>query len=172
MITDARILAPCKGTFNEGEIYSNYFENYINEFWNKYSNNPFVFKCDAGEFTCYTSGDYLHFTSSGGQSGTIKKPNTQEVLEGKGALASGTSIELVVGAQLCAAFNRGIATDPANWSNADAFYKNGTANYYSGFWHEHSVSGYAYGFCYDDVFDYSTLLHYSNPSALIVDLRW
>jgi len=172
LVTDERILAPCKGTFNEGNAYSNYFENYINEFWNKYSNNPFTFTCDAGQFTCYTSGDYLYFTSSSGQTGTVKKPNTQEVLEGKGALASGTSIELVVEAQLCAAFNRGVATSPENWGNAEAFYKNGTANYYAGFWHEHSVSGYAYGFCYDDVFDYSTLLHYSNPSALVVDLRW
>ena len=137
-----------------------------------YQNNPFTFNCDAGSFTCYTSGDYLYFTSSGGQSGRVAKPNTQEVLEGKGNLASGTSIELVVEAQLCAAFNRGVATDPANWGNASAYYQNSTSNLYSGFWHDHSVDRYAYGFCYDDVFDNSTLLHYSNPKALIVDLRW
>ncbi|MBQ6569584.1 MAG: hypothetical protein IJL87_04955 [Clostridia bacterium] len=172
LITDKRIMAPCKSTFNEGQPYGSFFESYINQFWSMYQNNPFTFNCDAGSFTCYTSGDYLYFTSSGGQSGRVSKPNTQEVLEGKGNLASGTSIELVVEAQLCAAFNRGVATDPANWGNANAYYQNGTSNLYSGFWHDHSVDRYAYGFCYDDVFDHSTLLHYSKPKALIVDLRW
>lgn len=96
----------------------------------------------------------------------------QDVLEGKGNFNRGNSTELVIEAQLCAAFNRGVATDPANYQNPSAYYKNSTYNYYSAFMHKHSVNNFAYGFCYDDVNDQSTLLHYTNPTALILDLKW
>ena len=38
--------------------------------------------------------------------------------------------------------------------------------------HEHSVLGKAYGFCYDDVNDQSTLLQYNKADALVIDLKW
>ncbi len=173
LVNDLRIMAPCKTTFNEGAQYANYFDNYINEFWNKYSNETLVFTCDAGTFRGRVTGDHMTFTKDG-DSGTytVYKPTTQDVLEGKGNFNRGNSTELVIEAQLCAAFNRGVATDPANYGNPSAYYKNGTCNYYSAFWHEHSVNALAYGFCYDDVFDQSTLLHYTNPTALVIDLRW
>ena len=168
-----RIMAPCKTTFNEGKENGHYFDNYINEFWNKYSNETLVFKCDAGTFRGRVNGDHMTFTKDGvGGTYTIYKPTTQDVLEGKGNFNRGNSTELVIEAQLCAAFNRGVATDPANYQNPSAYYKNGTYNYYSKFLHEHSVNNFSYGFCYDDVNDQSTLLHYTNPTALILDLKW
>ena len=168
-----RIMAPCKTTFNEGKENGHYFDNYINEFWNKYSNETLVFRCDAGTFRGRVSGDHMTFTKDGdGGTYTIYKPTTQDVLEGKGNFNRGNSTELVIEAQLCAAFNRGVATDPANYQNPSAYYKNGTYNYYSKFLHEHSVNNFSYGFCYDDVNDQSTLLHYTNPTALILDLKW
>lgn len=168
-----RIMAPCKSTFNEGKENGHYFDAYINEFWNKYSNETLVFKCDAGTFRGKVSGDRMLFTKDGdGGTYTVYKPTTQDVLEGKGNFNRGNSTELVIEAQLCAAFNRGVATDPANYGNRDAYYKSGTYNYYSKFMHEHSVNNYSYGFCYDDVFDQSTLLHYTNPTALVLDLKW
>lgn len=168
-----RIMAPCKTTFNEGKENGHYFDNYINEFWNKYSNETLVFKCDAGTFRGRVSGDHMTFTKDGdGGTYTIYKPTTQDVLEGKGNFNRGNSTELVIEAQLCAAFNRGVATDPANYQNPSAYYQSGTYNYYSKFLHEHSVNNFSYGFCYDDVNDQSTLLHYTNPTALILDLKW
>lgn len=68
--------------------------------------------------------------------------------------------------------NRGVALTPEKWSDSSAFYQSGPANYYAKFFHDHSVDGLAYGFCYDDVFDYSTLLHYTEPTALVIDLKW
>ena len=48
---------------------------------------------------------------------TIDKPTTQDVLEGKGAFDKGNGTEKAIEAQLCAAFNRGVATEP------DKYYK-------------------------------------------------
>ena len=168
-----RIMAPCKTSFNEGKANGNYFDNYINEFWNKYSNETLVFKCDAGTFRGRVNGNHMTFTKDGdGGTYNVYKPTTQDVLEGKGNFNRGNSTELVIEAQLCAAFNRGVATDPANYQNPSAYYKNSTYNYYSAFMHKHSVNNFAYGFCYDDVNDQSTLLHYTNPTALVLDLKW
>lgn len=173
LVDEDRIMAPCKSTFNEGKIYGNYFDAYINEFWNKYSNETLVFKCDAGTFRGKVSGDHMVFTKDGdGGTYNVYKPTTQDVLEGKGNFNRGNSTELVIEAQLCAAFNRGVATDPANYQNPSAYYKNSTYNYYSAFLHQHSVNNLSYGFCYDDVNDQSTLLHYTNPTALVIDLKW
>lgn len=173
LVNNDRIMAPCKSTFNEGKENGHYFDDYINQFWNKYSNETLVFKCDAGTFRGRVSGDHMIFTKDG-DSGTynVYKPTTQDVLEGKGNFNRGNSTELVIEAQLCAAFNRGVATDPANYQNPNAYYKNGTYNYYSKFLHENSVNNLSYGFCYDDVNDQSTLLHYTNPTALVLDLKW
>lgn len=173
LLTDKRIMAPCKLTFNEGAQYANYYDAYINEFWNKYASQDLVFTCQAGTFRGRVEGDRMKFTKDG-DNGTyyVYKPTTQDVLEGKGNFNRGNSTELVIEAQLCAAFNRGVATQPENYANASAFYKNPVSNFYSGFMHNHSYDGYSYGFCYDDVNDFSTLLHFTNPTGLIVDLRW
>ena len=173
LVTDMRIMAPCKLTFNEGARYANYYDAYINEFWNKYSTQDLVFTCQAGTFRGRVEGDRMRFTKDGdGGTYYVYKPTTQDVLEGKGNFNRGNSTELVIEAQLCAAFNRGVATQPENYNNASAFYKNSVSNFYSGFWHNHSYDRYAYGFCYDDVNDHSTLLHFTNPTGLIIDLKW
>jgi len=173
LVTDKRIMAPCKLTFNRGARYGNYFDSYINEFWNKYSRENLVFSCDAGTFRGHVEGDRMIFTSDGSsETYTIYKPTTQDVLEGKGNFNRGNSRELVIEAQLCAAFNRGVATEPYNFNNEAAYYRYRVANFYSGFFHNHAIDGYAYGFCYDDVFDHSTLLHFTNPTGLIIDLKW
>ena len=173
LVTDKRIMAPCKMTFNEGQIYGHYFDNYVNEFWSKYSNEDLVFTCDAGTFRGRVSGDSMRFTADGDSSTYyVYKPTTQDVLEGKGNFNRGSSRELVIEAQLCAAFNRGVATQPNNFNNEGQYYKNSVANFYAGFFHRHAIDGKAYGFCYDDVFDKSTLLHFTNPTGLIVDLKW
>lgn len=170
-----RIIAPCKGDFNEGKEYENYFQDYIDQFWTKYAAEDLLFECEGGKFQCRVEGDVLNFTElRNNQTGTVQKPNTQEVLEGKGAFDSGTSIEKVLEAQLCAAFNRGVALHPENWYKPEMYYQDESVpcNYYSKFWHEHSVDGHAYGFCYDDVFDQATLLHFTNPTSLVIDLKW
>lgn len=174
LVQDLRIMAPCKATFNEGQQYGNYFDAYIDSIWAEYTDKDLVFTCQPGTFRGRVVGDQMIFSQDGGATGlVVNKPTTQDAFEGKGALATGNTLELVVQAQLCAAINRGVAhlTD-SQWDDASLFYQNDTANFYADFFHRHSVDGLAYGFCYDDVYDYSTLLHYTEPTALVIDLKW
>ena len=166
-------MAPCKATFNEGQQYGNYFDDYINAIWEEYTDKDLVFTCQPGTFRGRVVGDQMIFSQDGGATGlVVNKPTTQDAFEGKGTLATGNTLELVVQAQFCTAINRGVALTPDKWADSSAFYQNDVANFYSGFFHNHSVDGLAYGFCYDDVFDYSTLLHYTEPTALVIDLKW
>ena len=173
LVRDDRIIAPCKSTFNVGQDNGNYFDNYINEFWNKYANEDLRFSSESGSFVGRVVGNQMRFTREGDSTVYyVDKPNTQEVLEGKGAFDRGNSVEKAIEAQLCAAFNRGVATEPDKWYTPSQYYKNSVANFYAGFFHEHSVVGKAYGFCYDDVNDQSTLLQYNKADALVIDLKW
>ena len=173
LVRDDRIMAPCKSKFNVGEKYGNYFDNYINEFWNKYSRETLQFSTEAGNFTGRVVGNQMQFTKANDSTVyTIDKPTTQDVLEGKGAFDKGNGTEKAIEAQLCAAFNRGVATEPDKYYKPSEYYKNSVNNFYAGFFHRHSVLGFAYGFCYDDVNDQSTLLQYDKADALVIDLKW
>ena len=166
LVRDDRIIAPCKLTFGEGKQYANYFDNYINEFWNKYANEDLRFSSESGSFVGRVVGNQMRFTREGDSTVYyVDKPNTQEVLEGKGAFDRGNGVEKAIEAQLCAA-------EPDKWYTPSQYYKNSVANFYAGFFHEHSVLGKAYGFCYDDVNDQSTLLQYDKADALVIDLKW
>ena len=73
------------------------------------------------------------FTSDGNsETYTIYKQTIQDVLEGKGNFNRGNARELVIEAQLCSVFNRGVVTQPNNFNKEEAYYKNKVANYYSG----------------------------------------
>ena len=127
----------------------------------------------SGSFVGRVEGNRMKFTRDNDSNVYyIDKPTTQDMLEGRGAFDRGNGVEKAIEAQLCAAFNRGVATEPDKWYIVSEYYKKSPSNYYAGFFHEHSVCGLAYGFCYDDVNDQSTLLQYDKADALVIDLRW
>jgi beta-galactosidase len=65
--------------------------------------------------------------------------------------------------QICSATNRGVPLTQANWANASAYYSASPANFYSQFWHNHSIGGPAYGFSYDDNNNQSTTIATPQP---------
>ncbi|WP_186438257.1 beta-1,3-glucanase family protein [Cohnella terricola] len=91
------------------------------------------------------------------------KPTTQDVLLGIGAASN---------PQDCAALNRGVYGDPAHWTDPNYYYKSAPSNFYSKFWHDHSIDGLSYGFCYDDVYNQAAYLEHNDPTALIVTIGW
>jgi len=76
--------------------------------------------------------------------------------------------------QICSATNRGVLLlNTANWANASAYYPSSSpANFYSWFWHQHSVSGLAYGFSYDDNNNQSTTVTTQQPEHMAFGIGW
>lgn len=170
-----RIVAPCKGDFRVGRTYGTYMNAYVDQVWTYYKTNTLSFDHPLGHFDGRVLSDNrFEFTrsSDGGKFYISGKPNNDELFEGSGVLATGNTVELALQAQMCAALNRHIVQDPANWANDWAYYQSGSANYYSKFWHDHNIGGYAYGFCYDDVADHSTLIESHAPRGLVIGIGW
>ncbi|MFB9275627.1 beta-1,3-glucanase family protein [Cohnella cellulosilytica] len=91
------------------------------------------------------------------------KPTTQDILLGIGAASD---------PEICAALNRGVFATPASWTDTSEYYKIAPSNYYAKFWHDHSIDGLSYGFCYDDVYTQAAYLEHNDPTALIVTVGW
>ncbi|QSF47310.1 glycoside hydrolase family 64 protein [Paenibacillus tianjinensis] len=88
--------------------------------------------------------------------------NTQDILRCDGALTD---------AATAAAINRHVYTTN-NWNNVAYYYNAAPANYYAKFWHDHSISGLAYGFPYDDVNGQAAYLEVGDPKGLIIRVAW
>lgn len=182
---DYRIVCPGKSSkFNK-----HYLDSYINEVWNYWTSHSTTVKHAQGKFTLTGDGKNLKFycTESynpgmcrvGETYWVYGKPTTEQAFEGSGCLATdtkGNGMEPALQAWVCAALNRHVATrsdDPAwGYTSAPApenynaaYYQNGAANYYSGFWHSISTNkGLAYGFCYDDV-------HEQSSTTVVIDCQ-
>jgi hypothetical protein len=159
---DFWILSPNKAGFNKGGPHGDYFAKYVDEVWDMYAQEK---QTPSGKYTGKVTGTALTFTPTGGGKtySCPSKPNTQQILLGEGMLAGNPPF--------CAAFNRHVAADPADWGNAAKFYQAEPCNWYSKFLHEHSINHKAYGFCYDDVSEQAAF--FSNKGdKLIVTINW
>ena len=174
--------------FKEGGIYYNYFDSYVNQIWDRYMNEDLIIGIgDAGSWVgrVQADGQTFRFTrASDGRVAIVEaRPNTQEIIEGKGVLAydvpeTPTADDLDVQKHFCAAFTRGVIDPNApagvgnDWSNEADFFINNTYNEYVKFWHSRDISweGETYAFCYDDVFDYSSTVHTTAPTRAVITI--
>jgi len=167
-----RILAPLHGSFRSGGANAAYYDAYINSIWSQYTSSDLVITVPQGTFRGRVQGDgRMAFTASG-VAGTyyVSKPTGDAVWGGLGALATGNTIELVLEAQICAAFHRHVMGNASAFNTPSQYYLAGPADYFSKFWHDHSINGKAYGFCYDDVNDQSTTLTCPSPRGIILGI--
>jgi hypothetical protein len=177
-----RIMAPAHATFTAGQANANYLQPYIDAVWARYRNEDLVFTLEnLGTFRGRVVGDRFTFTG-GTQNGSFfinGKPTTSMALLGNGFLddtsggPTNAGTQLQIQAQICAAINRHVVEQPANWHNAAAFYPAGTAaNWFAKFWHDHGINKLAYGFAYDDVGDFSPSLHTDSPTIVTFTIGW
>lgn len=184
-----RILSPAETSFNTGGANGNYFDSYIASAWAQYSASPLTLTVSGRQFTGTASGSTISFTEVNpdathvGEVFVVQKPSTQDVLECAGTMATGVAgsspqqqdenaIQLQLENQICAATNRGVLLNPASWTDASAYYSSSTANFYSQFWHQHSVGGLAYGFSYDDNNNQSTTITTQQPEHMAFGIGW
>ena len=181
-----RILAPGKAAFDVGKPQEHYFDDYIDQSWTYYQSNVLQMSIGAKQFEGSVVDGVLVFRHTNwadthepdepqGMLFNVRKPTTQDVLEGKGTLARSNDpwgVEGQLEAQICAAFNRHVMEDNSEWKDAGAFYLQSPANFYAHFWHLHGVNGKAYGFAYDDVSDQSSTLIETQPEHLDLGIGW
>ncbi len=173
-----RILAPhSSATFQAGGSEANYMQSYISQVWSYYTANQFTLTGGGVTFTGQVVNGQLQFTRNGAGPFVLNEPTTADVLSCSGALASPgmTAEELALGADFCAAFNRGVALNTANWSNVATYYTGSIKNDYAMFWHQISLNNKAYGFPYDDVNNQSPVAILPNanpPSNVTIGVGW
>ena len=129
----------------------------------------------AGEFK--TGGLYEHYYDSfvdalwAANGITVAKPGPNG--SGLGAEPNlSAAIFRHVGAAAGTFTGDGKLANQQLWANPSTFYSGPPANYYAKFWHDHGISGKAYGFPYDDVGSYSTYISRANPQYMIVAIGW
>ena len=184
------IMAPSKiQAFQENGAHKDHFKPYVDAVWEKYKTEDLTFTSGAGIWKGRVEGERFVFHNQtnfhGNATGIVsRRPNTQEILEGKGVLAEDVqklttqTLDLVVQAQICAAFNRhAIDLNAPNgatqdWSDSSKFFKVHPYNEYVKFWHRADVSfeQSSYGFCYDDVYDFSSTIHTPKPTSIKVTI--
>ncbi|RCG32820.1 hypothetical protein DQ384_04965 [Sphaerisporangium album] len=174
-----RIVAPrTSPLFRPGGAQAGHLQAAIDQAWSQYTVNQFTLSRPGRTFTGRVTGGRLQFTKNGAGPFYLNKPSTADVMQCAGALASAgmSTTELELGAEFCAAFNRGVALSTANWYNAGTYYPAGTAkNDYAGFFHSIGLGGRAYGFAYDDVNDQSSVKILPNadpPTSLTIGIGW
>ncbi|MBV8466444.1 MAG: discoidin domain-containing protein, partial [Burkholderiales bacterium] len=176
--TAYRIMAPAKSSFAAGQANGSYFDGYVAEVWNYYTSNVLTIKMNGRQFNGQVQANgQFQFTEVNlgngayvGGTYVVNKPTTQDVMTGAGALANGNPTELAIEAQICAAFNRHVMEDVTKWSTPSAWYQAAPANYYAKFFHDHSVSGLAYGFPYDDVSAQSSTIMAPKPEYMVLTI--
>jgi hypothetical protein len=173
-----RIVAPRSSPlFQPGGAQADYLQSYIDQTWAYYTTHQFTLTRLNQTFTGQVSGNTLTFTMDGTGPFVLNKPTTADVMACSGALASAgmSTTELALGAEFCAAFNRGVAMNTAEWYNPAAYYTGAIKNDYAGFFHTISLNHLAYGFAYDDINDQSSVEILPNanpPSSLTIGVGW
>ncbi|MFD7085236.1 glycoside hydrolase family 64 protein [Streptomyces sp. NPDC059918] len=171
-----RIVAPrSSNLFLDGGSQQNHLTAAIDQAWARYTAHPFTLTRLGETFSGRVSGSTLTFTKNGVGSFTLHKPTSPDVVACAGALASGNDTEKQLGAEFCAAFNRGVALDTTVWYSPAAYYGGAAKNDYAGFFHTVGLDERAYGFPYDDVGDQSPVQILGNaepPTGLTLGIGW
>jgi len=188
-MSNLRIFSPSKLSMAAGAANGNYFDSYVAGAWSSYSTTPLSITLNGRQFTGTAAGSTLTFkeinpgAANVGESFVVQQPSTQDILECAGTMASGVAgttvqlqdenaVQLQLENQVCSAVNRHVLLTPTNWANAAAYYGAAPANYYSQFWHNHSVGGVAYGFSYDDNNNQSTTITTPSPEHMAFGIGW
>ncbi|MDQ1652810.1 MAG: hypothetical protein QOI35_2010 [Cryptosporangiaceae bacterium] len=174
--TVLRVLAPGKA-LDAGLMSATYLDAYINTAWAAYASKPLTVvpyqEDPAQKFTGTVSGNTMTFrNTSGAVVATFNKPVTKDVWGCAGNLAAPNDIVGAISRTLCAALNRSTlgATSTEPDYNAADFYKGTLTNHFSRIVHANMVDGRAYGFPFDDVGHFESLVHDANPSSASITL--
>jgi hypothetical protein len=162
------VLAPGKAT-DAGLFPANYLDAYINAAFAAYTGRTLTVVPREAElnrkFFGRTVGNTMRFTdNSGAEVATVDKPSTANVWGCDGVFNApnvAPFIQSEVRRTICTALVRGTlgtsTVEPVY--DANAFYRNSAPNHYSRIVHANMADGKAYGFAYDDVGHFESLVN-------------
>ncbi|MFT0174487.1 beta-1,3-glucanase family protein [Paraburkholderia mimosarum] len=174
-----RIMAPAHDSFATGKPNGNYFDGYVNDMWTYYASNNLPVVAGARAFVGRTQGTQLVFSEIDQHNGqfvgstyAVNKPTTQAVLLCNDVFLDGDATQQQIEAQLCAAINRHVMGDTTKWNVPSAYYAAPPYNEYARFWHDHGISGLAYGYAFDDVNNQSSTVQVPVPEYIVLGIGY
>jgi hypothetical protein len=176
LVNTYHILAPRTSMLFSTSSASAAMQSYINAIWQQYTSSVLSFSELGLAYTGSVQSDgALHFSYEGTSGYVIQKPAAEDVWQCGGALASGNTVELALEAELCAAFNRGVAGNTTLWWDSSEYYQNGTYNEYAAYLHSVTLDARTYAFPFDDVNDQSSVIILPNanpPDKVTLTVAW
>jgi glycosyl hydrolase family 64 (putative beta-1,3-glucanase) len=176
---DYRIVAPrSSSAFAGGGKYGDLIQPAIDAAWQKWATDGFTLTRLNQTFSGRVVEGRLEFTKDGQGPHYLDKPTSADVVQCAGALvppAPEKVVERELGAELGAAFNRGVSGNTTTWYQPSDYYTHEPSNDYAAFFHRISIDHRAYGFPYDDVNDQSSVKILPNtepPSAVTIGVGW
>ncbi|SDM59290.1 beta-1,3-glucanase family protein [Allokutzneria albata] len=174
--TRVRALAPRLG-IESGIFGGTYFDSYTQSAWNTYRTTDLTvvpYENEPGKkFIGRTDGGgVMHFTNTAGaRVASFQQPSSRDIFGCDGRLAAPNNDIGAIARTLCAALHRStlgfLHTQPT--VNPAEFYTRAITDHYSKIIHANMVDGKAYGFAFDDVGHFESLVHDGNPrSARVV----
>ncbi|VUC25732.1 unnamed protein product [Clonostachys rosea] len=175
-----RILSPNSFRVNKPTAFGNYYQDYVNKVWTKYSQEPLTIatQMSAGRVKCRVSSNVM---KCDGSNRSFAKPTINDIWScdnGPFKLNAGDNkVAEAIIPRLCAAFHR--STFLLSGGNVqpnlglNKYYTVNPTNHYSRIVHAHQSDGKGYTFPYDDVLptggkDASGLLTTPKPSKLTI----
>jgi len=148
-----RALSPNQGMVTNANLFANYYDDYVNQVWTKFSSQPMSVDTQAsyGTLSAQISSSSGILSFGGSQ---FSRPSTHDIFScSTGPFATGSNAETnTIIPRLAAAFNRSTLlvsdTFPASQS---LYYQNPVTNHYSRIVHAANLDGKGYAFPYDDV---------------------
>ena len=148
-----RALSPNNGiVMNGGNLFQGYYDPYVNQVWDKYSNADLTIDSQAqwGVLKGRVKNDVLEFPGA-----SFTRPTTGDIFSNSsGPFQDNAAAKGPLTARLCAGFNRStllINDVHPTQERLDTFYKDNVTNHYSRLVHEANIDGRGYAFPYDDV---------------------
>jgi len=178
--TPLRVLSPTQYLSINNSAWSTYWNNYIDQVWDHYTDNNLTIntQAQAGMVNCSVTNETMYCA---GDNRGYAKPTATDLYGCNGGPFSiqggDNQVHYAVVPRLCAAFHRttlllpGGNVQPA--LNSSYFYTESPTNFYSKIVHEYEVDGKGYAFAYDDVtpdgaINDSGLLSDPNPLLLAI----
>lgn len=172
-----RALSPTQGIVLNNNLFSGYFQPYVDQVWSNYKNQPLSVDTQAqwGVVTGQVDSSTNLMTFNG--VGTYAQPATSDIFScSTGPFANTSNIELgAITARLSAGFDRStlLINEVQPSGNPSSYYQNAITNHYARIVHAANLDGLGYAFPYDDVTpnggqDQSGALHSGNPQLLTV----